>query len=59
MRILLESNADMQIKDKLGNQPIHVAADGGHYEYVKCKLAYTQAVPRYNSISSCIGLLKL
>ena len=45
MRILLENNADMEIKDKLGNQPIHVAADGGHYEYVKRTLAYTQAIP--------------
>ena len=34
VRIFLENNADMQIKDKLGNQPIHVAADGGSYEYV-------------------------
>lgn len=34
VRILLENNANMQIKDKLGNQPIHVAADGGSCEYV-------------------------
>lgn len=34
VRILLENNADMEVKDTLGNQPIHVAADSGSFEYV-------------------------
>lgn len=31
--ILLENNADMQLKDENGDQPIHVAAEQGHHKY--------------------------
>ena len=34
VRILLENNADMQLKDETGVQPIHMAAIICNYEYV-------------------------
>ena len=34
VRILLEKGADMQLKDDNGEQPIHIAAEAGNYEYV-------------------------
>ena len=34
VKILLEHNADMELKDGDGNQPIHVAAEKGHQKYV-------------------------
>ena len=40
VKILLEHNADMELKDEDGDQPIHVAAENGHQEYVvhKCTM---------------------
>ena len=37
VRILLEKGADVQLKDNDGDQPIHVAAEKGNYEYVQSK----------------------
>ena len=34
VKILLEKGADMRLKDDNGDQPIHIAAEAGHYEYV-------------------------
>ena len=33
VRILLENNANMKLKDRGGEQPIHLAAGNGNYEY--------------------------
>ena len=33
VRILVEINADVQLKDEYGDQPIHLALYHGHYKY--------------------------
>ena len=41
VRILLENSANMHLKDKFGDQPIHLAALFGRYKYgyLPCRLA--------------------
>ena len=37
VRILLQNNANMELKDEVGDQPIHVAAKKDHHEYARMK----------------------
>lgn len=41
VKVLLENNADMELKDKQGNQPIHLAAKKGNIEYVNLLCTHT------------------
>ena len=34
VKILLENNADMELKDAIGDQPIHAAAEYGNHKYI-------------------------
>ena len=39
MRTILESGSDVNLQDKEGNSPLHVAVPGGHATCVKVLLA--------------------